>query len=62
MSLDRPRETEFELVQRRGREAEERARQHDAAIEAHRRAGTNEKAAIGVEAPAIPGIQGRERW
>jgi hypothetical protein len=31
-----PHETEYELVQRRGREAEARYRQHDAAIEAAR--------------------------
>lgn len=43
MSLDRPGETEAELVDRRGREAAARARAHDARIEAHRRAGTLEQ-------------------
>lgn len=40
MSVDRPGETEAELVDRRGREADERYLQHLAAIEEHRRNGT----------------------
>lgn len=32
MSVDRPNETELELVERRGREADERARISDAAM------------------------------
>lgn len=66
MSVDRPGETELELVQRRGREAEARARAHDAAIEAHRRNGTLRSCAL----PPVFGagkfdphdlIQGRRR-
>lgn len=41
MSLDRPGETELELVERRGREAAARAATHDAAIAEHRRNGTS---------------------
>lgn len=41
MSLDRPGETELELVERRGCEAAARAAAHDAAIAEHRRNGTS---------------------
>lgn len=40
MSVDRPGESEAELVDRRMAEAEERWKAHDAAIEEHRRNGT----------------------
>jgi hypothetical protein len=43
VSRKRPGETEYELVQRRGREAEERARNFDAAVAARRVAGIPDK-------------------